>query len=81
MLEERSVDLVTFTSSSTVTNFRALLPDERVEELMAGTEIASIGPITTGTAEKLGFKVTLTAEDYTIPGLCDAIKSYWQKGS
>ncbi|MBW1893720.1 MAG: uroporphyrinogen-III C-methyltransferase [Deltaproteobacteria bacterium] len=81
MLEERSVDLVTFTSSSTVTNFKALLPDDRVEELMEGTDIVSIGPITTETAEKLGFKVTLTAEDYTIPGLCDAIKSYWQKGS
>lgn len=81
MLEDQTIDLVTFTSSSTVTNFKSLLPDDRAEELMAGTAIASIGPITTETAEKLGFRVTLTAEAYTIPGLCDAIQSFWKTAS
>jgi uroporphyrinogen III methyltransferase / synthase len=79
MLEQQAVDCVTFTSSSTATNFRALLPDNRFEELMAGVSIASIGPITTETAEKLGFTVTFTADDYTIPGLCDAIRNYLKK--
>lgn len=72
-LENHTVDIVTFTSSSTVKNFKALLPDERFEALMAGVTVASIGPITTETAQSLGFTVHLAASDYTIPGLCEAI--------
>ena len=79
MLEQKAVDVVTFTSSSTVTNFKDLLPDDRFEELMEGVSVASIGPITTETAEKMGFKVTLTADDYTIPGLTNAIKNHLDK--
>lgn len=72
-LEQGQVDMVTFTSSSTVQNFHALLPSHRMDELMANVRIASIGPITTETAQKLGFKVDITADEFTIPGLCDAI--------
>lgn len=72
-LRAGKVDLITFTSSSTVTNFKALLPAKGWRDLLAGTRIASIGPITTETAEKLGFEVDITADTYTIPGLCTAI--------
>ena len=75
-LENGKVDIVTFTSSSTATNFAALLPENRAGELMDGVTVASIGPITTETAEGLGFKVQITAEEYTIPGLCDAILAH-----
>lgn len=76
MLKEKTVDIVTFTSSSTVSNFKSLLPDADFENLMSGVHVASIGPITSETAEKLGFKVDLTATDYTIPGLVEAIVQY-----
>ena len=72
-LQADEVDLVTFTSSSTVTNFKAMLPDADWKALLKHVRIASIGPITTETAEELGFTVDITAETYTIPGLCDAI--------
>ena len=72
-LETKSIDIITFTSSSTVSNFKSLLPADRFSELINGVTIASIGPITTETAEKLGFTVNLTAESYTIPGLVEAI--------
>ncbi len=72
-LRAGEVDLITFTSSSTVTNFKALLPDSDWEDLLANVRIASIGPITTETAQSLGFEVDITAETYTIPGLCEAI--------
>lgn len=77
-LEEGTIDLVTFTSSSTVTNFRALLPKEigNVKRLMDGVTIASIGPITSDTAKETGFDVHITAESFTIPGLCEAIQQY-----
>ena len=76
-LEEGAIDVVTFTSSSTVSNFKALLPPERFEALMKGVTVASIGPITTDTAKELGFKVDITAEAFTIPGLCEAILRHY----
>ncbi len=76
-LEQGSIDIVTFTSSSTVRNFKAIIPPERFESLMEGTTIAVIGPITAGTARELGFKVDIEAEDYTIDGLCEAIVRYY----
>jgi uroporphyrinogen III methyltransferase / synthase len=76
-LEAGDVDMVTFTSSSTVRNFKALLPEDRTKELMAGVTVASIGPITSETAETLGFTVDVTASTYTIPGLCEAITKFY----
>ena len=76
-LAAKTVDLITFTSSSTVKNFKALLPAENFKDLIAGVTVASIGPITTETAVELGFKVHITAESYTIPGLCAAILDYY----
>ena len=78
-LEKAEVDMVTFTSSSTAVNFKALLPEDKMADLMKPVTVASIGPITTETAQSLGFTVALTAEDYTIPGLCDAILKYYQE--
>ncbi len=75
------VDLVTFTSSSTASNFRALLPDAEADQLMQGVRVASIGPVTTETAQSLGFKVDTTAEEYTIPGLCQAIQDLYARDS
>lgn len=72
-LSERSIDMVTFTSSSTVKNFIRLLPPDRISELMAGVNVASIGPITSQTARELGLQVTLEADAYTVPGLLQAI--------
>ena len=76
-LSAKNVDMITFTSSSTVTNFKSLLPAERFEELVDGVAIAAIGPITADTTRKNGFSVDLEAEEYTIPGLCDAICRYF----
>ncbi len=76
-LEEGSIDLLTFTSSSTVKNFKALLPPDRFESLIKGVTVASIGPITADTARDLGFKVDIMAQDYTIDGLCEAILKHY----
>ncbi|MGD2186441.1 MAG: uroporphyrinogen-III C-methyltransferase [Desulfobacterales bacterium] len=78
-LQEKQVDLVTFTSSSTVKNFKALLPADRFKKLMQGVIIASIGPITTDTAKQLDFDVHISAESFTIPGLVEAILQFYQK--
>lgn len=74
-LENGRIDMVTFTSSSTVKHFHAMLPADRRTQLMGKVQSASIGPITTETAEDLGFQVHVTADEFTIPGLCKAIQT------
>ncbi len=76
-LEESTIDLITFTSSSTVKNFHALIPPAKFNDLMKGVTVATIGPITADTAKTLGFDVHIVAESFTIPGLCDAIKQFY----
>lgn len=76
LLEKGEIDMVTFTSSSTVTNFVKALPNGRLAELMKDVKVASIGPITSETAKKLGLEVDIEAETFTIPGLCEAILKY-----
>ncbi|CAN2044835.1 uroporphyrinogen III methyltransferase / synthase [Candidatus Magnetomoraceae bacterium gMMP-1] len=77
-LKEKSIDLVSFTSSSTVKNFKALLPLENFSSLMENVTVAAIGPITANTAKELGFEVHIVAEEYTIPGLIAAILKHFQ---
>jgi uroporphyrinogen III methyltransferase / synthase len=73
-----AVDMVTFTSSSTVKNFHRLLPANRIDELMADVTVASIGPITSRTVRDLGMTVTIEAGEYTVPGLIRAILAHHQ---
>jgi len=62
--------VVTFTSSSTVKNFVALL-GRRTK--LNGILMASIGPVTSATLRELGLPVDIKAKEFTIPGLTDAI--------
>lgn len=77
-LKKREIDLITFTSSSTVKNFKKLFTEEEARDLMAHVTVACIGPITADTARELGFDVALTPEEYTIDGLCNAIEKHYQ---
>jgi uroporphyrinogen III methyltransferase/synthase len=79
-LKAGAIDLITFTSSSTVRNFKALIPDEAFSELLAGVTIAAIGPITAETAEAMGMPAKIVAPSYTIDGLCEAILAYYGGG-
>ena len=76
-LEERSIDLITFTSSSTAKNFKALLPADRFSDIASGVPAACIGPITAATARELGFDVRVEAQRYTIPGLVEAVLGHY----
>ena len=73
MLLNGEIDIITFTSSSTVKNFVELLDGFDFSALSANVTIASIGPVTADTARDLGLRVDMVAEDYTIPGLVTAI--------
>jgi uroporphyrinogen-III synthase len=76
---KRRPDWITFTSSSTVRNFVALLgkPRRRVAHtgMLAGIRFASIGPVTSSTLRECGLRVDIEASEYNIPGLIRAIVS------
>lgn len=77
LLKEKKLNVITFTSSSTVKNFLEALKGENIGQLLDGVMIASIGPITTATAIKLGLNVQITATEYTIPSLIEAIVNHY----
>ncbi|HMF92302.1 MAG TPA: uroporphyrinogen-III synthase [Candidatus Angelobacter sp.] len=72
---ETRPDIVTFTSSSTATNFLQLLADQ-AREALGGVCVASIGPVTSATLEKAGFKPMVEAREYTMQGLVEAIADF-----
>jgi len=67
------VDMVTFTSSSTVENFINLLGNNYKRKL-SGIRFASIGPVTSGTLKRFGLQSDVEAKIYTIDGLVEAIR-------
>lgn len=80
LLSDEHMDMVTFTSSSTVSNFVFMLNTANQDEqnkLLAGVDIASIGPITSKTAVKNGLKVNVQPDTYTISDLVNSIVDYY----
>jgi uroporphyrinogen-III synthase len=69
----RMPDVVTFTSSSTVTNFFRLLHEANVPAWPTAMAAASIGPITSQTLRHHGIEPAVEATEYTIPGLVAAL--------
>jgi uroporphyrinogen-III synthase len=65
-------DIVTFTSSSTATNFLDLLEKDHWHGLRE-IWLASIGPVTSDTLRQAGFKPNIEALEYTMEGLALAI--------
>ena len=75
-LEKRSVDCITFTSSSTVQNLAAMLGEERMLDMLKGVAVASIGPITSKSCRELGLKVDIEAQTHTLDALAEALEAY-----
>ena len=75
MLNSGEIDAITFTSSSTVKNFVKLIGEDGKVSLPDNIKIASIGPITSKTAEENGLKPDIVADEYTIEGLVKAVKA------
>lgn len=75
LFEERRVDIALLTASSTADSLCDAL-GARAEELLRHVLIASIGPITTATAQKRGLSVAVTAAVSTTPGLVEALEQH-----
>ncbi len=68
-------EIVTFTSSSTVQGYVNCLNGRPPAEALKDSWVVCIGPVTAGTAEALKVPVAAVAQEYTIEGLLEALKS------
>ena len=77
LIDGGKVDVITFTSPSTVVNFKEIMGrDVRLPEKV---KFACLGPVTAAAAKKHGFSVDILQARYTIPGMVEAIAGYFAK--
>jgi uroporphyrinogen III methyltransferase/synthase len=79
LLSSGEIDLVTFTSSSTVANLLTLL-GEGGAELLNSAAVACIGPVTATTCRDNAIRRDIIAEEFTVAGLAESISRYYQEG-
>ncbi len=77
MLLDKQIDVVTFTSASTVRNFVKGLGTDQAADLLRATLVASIGPVTAEAAQQLDIHTTIMPASYTIPALVQAIVDHF----
>jgi uroporphyrinogen III methyltransferase/synthase len=77
MLLDRRLDVVTFTSSSSVRSFVRAIGAEQVADLLSPVAVASIGPVTAEAASQYGIKTTIMPVHYTVPALVEAIVTHF----
>jgi uroporphyrinogen III methyltransferase / synthase len=76
LLRENKLDVITFTSPSTVTHFMDIMGGEFIPP--AQVRIACIGPVTAAAVKKAGLKIDIMQEIYTVPALVEAIAEYFK---
>ncbi|HEX9163378.1 MAG TPA: uroporphyrinogen-III C-methyltransferase [Thermoanaerobaculia bacterium] len=75
LIANDAIDIVTFTSGSTVSNFFDMLtPDER-KRLLNRALVASIGPVTSEAIRRYGRGPDAESKSASIQALCDAVIS------
>jgi uroporphyrinogen III methyltransferase/synthase len=77
MIAGGGIDCVTFTSSSTVSNFVKLFDNNDLGSLLNGVTVACIGDITSRTAAEHGLRTDILPREYTVPALARAIAEYY----
>lgn len=73
IIKNNQITYITFTSPSTVEGFMQSISKKYHDQLFQ-IPVLSIGPVTTKTAEKCGFKHILTAENHTTDGMLRKLK-------
>ena len=74
-LARGEIDALTFTSSSTVRNFAALVGQDALARLVGPDQplVACIGPVTAETVREMGLRVDVVPGTYTVPALVAAV--------
>jgi uroporphyrinogen III methyltransferase/synthase len=79
MLLDKRIDVVTFTSPSTVRSFLRLYGKDQAADLLGSTVVASIGPVTAEAAEQGGVHTSVMPSEYSIAGLVRAIVEHFEQ--
>jgi len=79
----QGVDVITFTSPSTVRGFSTLVKNAGLDphQLPGHPMVACIGPITAEAARAMGWLTTIVASEYTSDGLTEALQEHFRGGS
>jgi uroporphyrinogen III methyltransferase/synthase len=78
LLRRGKIDVITFTSSSTVRNFVSLFKGRNLAAIVGKSILACIGPITARTVEEAGCRSAIVAEEFTTAGLTRAIVAHFR---
>lgn len=79
LFKDGKIDMITFTSPSTVSNLLALFEGKSSYEGISKAEIACIGPITAQKAIEAGLRVTIVPDEYTVDALTRAIVEFYKQ--
>ncbi|MFH0957669.1 MAG: uroporphyrinogen-III C-methyltransferase [Pseudomonadota bacterium] len=79
LFADKSVDAVTFTSSSTVEHFVEMIDVPNIANLLNDSVVASIGPITSDTLAKYGVNPSVQAKEFTVDGLIQALVDHYKQ--
>ncbi|HEY7789634.1 MAG TPA: uroporphyrinogen-III C-methyltransferase [Vicinamibacterales bacterium] len=77
LLLDRQIDVVTFTSASTVRSFVRQAGGDQAADLLRTTLVAAIGPITAEAAAQHNIRTDIMPSAYTVPALVDAIAAHY----
>ena len=76
LLKNHSLDVITFTSSSTVEHFMEIVRTHQLQPYLDNIIITVIGPIAEKTALNYGLKVEVCPEQYTVSAMIDSLAAY-----
>jgi uroporphyrinogen III methyltransferase/synthase len=79
LFKDGVIDMITFTSPSTVDNFLDLLKGKSIFKELLKAKVACIGPITAQRAVEKGLKIDIVPDEYTMDALSKAIIEYYSK--
>jgi len=77
----QKIDIITFTSPSTVRAFFEVLGNERAKKILDSAVIATIGPVTEQACREFGVEPQIVASIHTVEGLVDAIVAWVKRQS
>ena len=77
LLLDRKIDVVLFTSASTVHNLASSLGEEQAADLLRSTVVACIGPVTAAAARDLQIEPTVVSKDFSVAGLVQSVVEHY----
>jgi uroporphyrinogen-III synthase len=78
-IREKQIDILTFTSPSTVDHFMEVINENGLHQLLDDCLISCIGPITKERIESVGLRVHVIPETYTVADMLEKIIIYLEQ--